>query len=243
MSIFEVKYQISSDTAKSFSIRHARAFGGPGSEPRRSSETLIEEGQRIFQEAVEDVIFAYADSEELVLAEDQASAEGPVKDIEDDDFKNKIVNVLSEHMVTAVVAYLASRGPFNTRRFWLLSTDAKIKIGDGENNKKSLYVGFPKLVSQGNHGSVISAFADCIGSYLEAGGPSSIVQFCEASGKKIKSSKLKFAFRKGMHVSGFPAGEHKNLISDLAIIFSAMNGAKGKAEIGDLKFLDKDLVI
>jgi len=243
-SLFNVSFTVDSDDAKKFALSHARRFGGEGfkNEVRRSSDKLKEQATEIFQDALENICFAFASVEvdQLILPESSLKMVSKLADLTDIPQRDRLVKYISENLIVSIVSYVATRGPFTNERFWLLVGENPMKVG-AKKEAKRIYVSFPDLSSTGNHGAILMAFSDSISNYLKAGGPSSVVSFCEASGETIHKSKLPFAFKKGMHVKKFPEGCHGKLLKDLDIIFTAMKGAKGSGNF-TLEWLNEPLV-
>jgi len=239
-SIFSLRWNdFSANDSVSFATNHAKVFGGSGAQ-RRSGNDLIDEGRALVSEAMEKISYGWHSSGSLLcLAEGLIQAEGKICDITDADLRQRIVDVCNDDLTNAIVAYLATRGPFSSSRFWLLVTDAAMGV-DGE--ERFLYVGFPQLATSSHHGAVLAAFCNEISAYLKAGGPSSILSFCKASGEEVHKTKIQYAFKKGMHVKGFPKDHHKYLIDDLQLIFDEMKGAKGSGNLSALKWLNKALL-
>jgi len=243
MSMFKFDYkQIDEREARVFANAHKRIFEGAAAVPRRSSETLLESATREFDEALEDIIFAWGDSAELVLPESSLVTANKIKNIKDSVTKEKLVKAINSHLGISLVSVLASKGALSANRFWILMSDDQYSQGE-DGDPKFLYVGFPVLAADSHHGSLIHVFANSISAYLASGGPSTLIDFIEKSGKSVHASKRRYCFTKGMHVSGFPEGNHKALREDLKMVYSKMFGAKGKAVLDEFKFIDKPTIV
>jgi len=234
VDVFNNKISLSKDDIKNFGDVFRNTFAGGPPRPLRSSNELKTQGLEKFQSALEEAIYAVGSSPAFILPEANLSAVGKLSDMEGES-RDDFIGEIKRWLPVTLVVYLGSKGPFNEDRFWLRVSKEVTYEGIED---QYLFLGFPDLIAMNAHGSVITAFADSIGEYLDQGGFSSLVSFCQASGVEIPDGTRKFCFRKGMHVTGFPEGRHADLINDLEVIFAAMKGAKGSGKLEGIKFIN-----
>jgi len=242
--LFKISFTVDPFEARAFGEAHKK-FVDPAYEPkmRRTADELINEGQKTVEAAMEGAIFSWGKDPSLIAPEKTYEAVGTVADIEEADLKKRIVGCLAKHVGKSFVTYLGSRGPFNSNRFWLRIGDTKFGDIPGYatgDERVVLVVAFPELVNNGNHGAILCAFANSISNYLDAGGPSTICDFVEKSGRKFGPGSRRFAFPKAMHTTGFPNEELEDFKHDIDLIFRVMKDAKGKGNLSGLLFLTRN---
>jgi hypothetical protein len=228
-------FTINASEAIALTASFNQSFGGPGA-PRRDQQTLTKEAQDYFMMNLGKVTWGMHSNSLFIAPEEAITSEGLVTSISNQDWQKEVIEIMNRNLGISLIGYLASRGPFNKNRFWLQMGNTlveRVKGGD----KFYLYIGWPTLAEEGHHGQLLMAFHSSISSYLDQGGFSAILSFMTASGNTVPSSLRKFAFKKGMHVAGFPRGRHGDLIKDLNNVFEVMKVSKGKGIINGLAFL------
>jgi hypothetical protein len=149
----------------------------------------------------------------------------------------EVSNEFKAHFNTALLAAVASTGPLNSKRYWVLLSDTAF-TAPGSQEEMHLYFTLTHLMTEGMHGSLSIYLANPISEYLEDGGESFIADYLASKGLKMSKLQRSFCFPKAMYVEGFPKDKIADLKEDIdsAIAGMAAN-KKGKGKAPPIKFL------